>query len=83
MFRIGNRRGNIIVDLGRAEAILPVREQVPRESYRAGDRIEAFSGGQFGIKVDVISEGMPIERGQAVVVVKTRSNRVVVRAADA
>jgi len=35
-------RGNIIVDLGKAEAILPVREQVPRESYRAGDRIVAF-----------------------------------------
>ena len=35
-------RGNIIVDLGRAEAVLPVREQVPRESYRAGDRIQAF-----------------------------------------
>jgi N utilization substance protein A len=35
-------RGNIIVDLGRAEAILPVREQVPRESYRAGDRIVAY-----------------------------------------
>ena len=29
-------RGNIIVDLGGAEAVLPVREQVPRESYRAG-----------------------------------------------
>ncbi len=35
-------RGNIIVDLGRAEAILPVREQVPRESYRPGDRIQAY-----------------------------------------
>src|SRR5436305_2229360 len=35
-------RGNIIVDLGGAEAILPVREQVQRESYRAGDRIVAF-----------------------------------------
>jgi N utilization substance protein A len=35
-------RGNIIVDLGRAEAILPMREQVPRESYRAGDRIQAY-----------------------------------------
>ncbi len=35
-------RGNIIVDLGRAEAILPVREQVPRESYRAGDRVVAY-----------------------------------------
>ena len=35
-------RGNIIVDLGRAEAVLPVREQVPRETYRAGDRIVAY-----------------------------------------
>jgi N utilization substance protein A len=35
-------RGNIIVDLGGAEAVLPVREQVPRESYRAGDRIVAW-----------------------------------------
>ncbi|HCF59477.1 MAG TPA: transcription termination factor NusA [Myxococcales bacterium] len=34
--------GNIIVDLGRAEAVLPVREQVPRESYRAGDRVQAY-----------------------------------------
>ncbi len=35
-------RGNIIVDLGRAESVLPLREQCPRESYRAGDRIQAF-----------------------------------------
>jgi N utilization substance protein A len=35
-------RGNIIVDLGKTEAILPVREQVPRESYRAGDRMVAY-----------------------------------------
>jgi N utilization substance protein A len=35
-------RGNIIVDLGGAEAVLPVRDQVPRESFRAGDRIVAY-----------------------------------------
>lgn len=35
-------RGNLIVDLGRAEAVLPVREQVPRETYRPGDRVQAF-----------------------------------------
>jgi N utilization substance protein A len=35
-------RGNIIVDLGKAEAMLPVREQVPRESYRSGDSIKAY-----------------------------------------
>jgi membrane-bound ClpP family serine protease len=36
-----------------------------------------------GQLVDVIAEGMPIERGQAVVVVNARSSRVVVRAAEA
>jgi len=37
------RGSNIIVDLGRnVEAILPTREQTPRESYRPGDRIVAF-----------------------------------------
>jgi len=35
-------RGNIVIDLGGAEALLPVREQVPRESYRAGDRIVTY-----------------------------------------
>ena len=35
-------KGNIIVDLGRAEAILPRREQVPTETYRQGDRIQAY-----------------------------------------
>lgn len=35
-------RGNIIVDLGRAEAVLPIREQVQRENYRSGDRIQAY-----------------------------------------
>ena len=36
------RGNNIIVDLGRSEAILPSREQTPRESYRPGDRIVAL-----------------------------------------
>ncbi|MBK8480301.1 MAG: transcription termination/antitermination protein NusA [Proteobacteria bacterium] len=35
-------RGNLIVDLGRAEAVLPSREKVPTESYRVGDRLVAF-----------------------------------------
>ena len=33
--------------------------------------------------VDVIAEGMPIDRGRAVVVVKARGNRVLVRAVEA
>ncbi len=35
-------KGNIIVNLGRTEAILPNKEQVPREGYRPGDRIRAY-----------------------------------------
>jgi N utilization substance protein A len=35
-------RGNLIVDLGRAEAILPIKEQIPREKYNVGDRIRGF-----------------------------------------
>lgn len=35
-------KGNVIVDLGKAEAILPFKEQCPRESYRAGDRVQAY-----------------------------------------
>ncbi len=35
-------RGNIIVNLGRTDAILPVNEQMPRRSYRQGDRIRAY-----------------------------------------
>ncbi len=35
-------KGNIVVDLGRAEAILPKREQVPTETYRQGDRIQGY-----------------------------------------
>ena len=36
------RGHNIVVDLGKTEAILPGREQAPRESFRPGDRIVAY-----------------------------------------
>ena len=35
------RGHNIIVDLGKTEAVLPGREQTPRETYRPGDRIDS------------------------------------------
>ncbi len=35
-------RGNIIVNLGRAEALLPWREQIRREQYRQGDTVRAM-----------------------------------------
>jgi N utilization substance protein A len=54
-------KGDIIVDLGRTEAILPKKEQVRREGYRQGDRIR-------GMVYEVKSEA----RGPQVVL--TRSN---------
>ena len=35
-------RGNLIVNLGRTEAILPKREQIMRERYRQGDRVRGM-----------------------------------------
>jgi N utilization substance protein A len=35
-------KGDLIVDLGRAEALLPHKEQAPREVYRQGDRVKAL-----------------------------------------
>jgi transcription termination/antitermination protein NusA len=35
-------KGTVIVNLGRGEAILPVKEQIPREKFRQGDRIRAY-----------------------------------------
>jgi N utilization substance protein A len=35
-------KGAIIVDLGRTEAVLPLKEQVPRENYRPNDRLRAY-----------------------------------------
>lgn len=36
-----NSHGNLIVSVGRAEAILPQREQSPRENFKPGDRVRA------------------------------------------
>ncbi len=35
-------RGDIIVDLGRTEAVVPYREQIPSERYKAKDRIQGY-----------------------------------------
>lgn len=36
------KNGDIIVNLGKGEAVLPVKEQIPRETYRIGDRVRAL-----------------------------------------
>jgi N utilization substance protein A len=53
-------RRDIIVNLGRTEAVLPVREQVPKETYRRGDRIRAYI-------LDVLEES----RGPQVILSRT------------
>jgi N utilization substance protein A len=35
-------RGNMIINLGRTDAILPLSEQIPKRSFRQGDRIRAY-----------------------------------------
>jgi N utilization substance protein A len=37
-----HEKGAYFIDLGKTEAVLPAREQVPRENYRRGDRIRAL-----------------------------------------
>jgi N utilization substance protein A len=59
-------RGNIIVDLGRSEAIIPTREQVSKENIRAGDRIVAYV-------LDVLEE----TRGSQIILSRTHPNLVV------
>ena len=59
-------RGDIIVNLGQTEGVLPVREQVPKESYRRGDRIRAL-----------ILEVMHESRGPQVVLSRTHPNFLV------
>jgi N utilization substance protein A len=59
-------RGDIIVNLGQTEGILPVREQVSKESYRRGDRIRA-------IILDVLQDS----RGPQIVLSRTHPNFIV------
>ena len=56
-------RGDIIVNIGQTEGIVPAREQVPRESYRRGDRIRAYI-------LDVLQD----TRGPQIVLSRTHPN---------
>ncbi|MBW1989029.1 MAG: transcription termination factor NusA [Deltaproteobacteria bacterium] len=56
-------RGDIIVNLGSTEGLLPSREQVPRENYHRGDRVRAYI-------LDVLLEG----RGPQVILSRTHPN---------
>ena len=57
---------NLIVNLGRTDAILPEKEQVPRERYRQGDRIRAYI-----VSVDITG------RGPQIVLSRTHPNMLI------
>ncbi|MBI5810215.1 MAG: transcription termination/antitermination protein NusA [Deltaproteobacteria bacterium] len=59
-------KGDIIVDLGKAEAYFPKKEQVKRESYKPGERIR-------GIVLDVRTES----KGPQVVMSRTHPSFVI------
>jgi N utilization substance protein A len=56
-------RGEIIVNLGHTEGVLPTREQVQREGYRRGDRVRALI-------YDVLQES----RGPQIILSRTHPN---------
>jgi N utilization substance protein A len=58
--------GDIIVNLGQTEGILPVREQVSKETYRRGDRIRAL-----------LSEVLHDSRGPQIILSRTNPNFLV------
>jgi len=59
-------RGDIIVNLGHTEGMVPGKEQVPRETYRRGDRIRAYI-------FDVLHE----TRGPQIILSRTHPNFLV------
>ena len=61
----GSRPGDVMIDLGRIEALLPAAERVPEEKYAHGERIKAY--------VYDVEKGM---RGPRVRVSRTHPNLV-------
>ncbi|MBI5328412.1 MAG: transcription termination/antitermination protein NusA [Deltaproteobacteria bacterium] len=58
-------RGDILIDMGRAEAVLPKEEQIKRENYRQGDRIRTF-----------ILDVRNVQKGPQIVLSRTHPNLV-------
>ncbi len=56
-------RGAIIANLGKAEAELPAKEQIPKEAYTQGDRLRAY-----------IYDLKPFSRGPQIILSRTHPN---------
>ena len=58
-------KGSIIVNLGRTEAELPLKEQIPKESFKQGDRVRAY-----------IMDVKQFSRGPQIILSRTHPNFV-------
>ena len=72
-----------LVDLDYRESLADFSHLVGEQGVATTNLMPAGKAEFNGQLVDVISEGLPIDRGSAIVVVKARGNRVLVRAVDA
>ena len=56
-------RGIVIMDLGRLEGIMPVKEQIPTEKYKVNDKIKAYvvdvDRGEKGVPQVIVSRSHP------------------------
>lgn len=71
-----------LIDLEHREALADFSHLVGQQGIATTNLMPAGKAEFDGQLVDVISEGLPVERGQAVVVTKARGSRVMVHAVD-
>jgi membrane-bound serine protease (ClpP class) len=71
-----------LIDLDYREALADFSHLVGQQGVATTNLMPAGKAEFDGQLVDVIAEGLPIDRGQPVVVVKARGSRVLVRGVD-
>jgi membrane-bound ClpP family serine protease len=71
-----------LIDLDHREALADFSYLIGQQGIATTNLMPAGKADFDGRLIDVIAEGLPIDRGQAVVVTKTRGNRVMVHAAN-
>jgi membrane-bound ClpP family serine protease len=71
-----------LIELDYRESLADFSHLIGQQGTATTNLMPAGKADFEGQLVDVIAEGLPIERGQAIVVTKARGNRVLVRAVD-
>ena len=78
-------RSDVIIDLGKYEALLPNRERVPTEEYQVGERIrqalsaetvEAYDGRRFQVTASIGVVELTLKDADAVALFQRASDRV-------